>query len=222
MKLSFVLSLLMAFTLGACASKKDKDKVKSDTTASVESTEKAMPSIVSSEELAERTESWDQNRKDVLDRMVEKYGQPNEVSGSTVTWFDNGPWNKTIVHNEEGAGMIEQFADLNVPPEKLGDLALFNRSVNVDRNAGLISSRANREELNFLALNLSKEIVDGNMSPMEARRQYSTLTNTMQKNRYTDSLNFGSTESATGTGSGSMQSEDERSSEEYSIEEEEE
>jgi transposase len=32
--------------------------------------------------------------------MIKKYGLPNEATPSMLIWYNNGPWNKTIVHKE--------------------------------------------------------------------------------------------------------------------------
>ncbi len=34
-------------------------------------------------------------------RIVDKYGEPDEVTSSHLVWHNNGPWKKTIVYRDE-------------------------------------------------------------------------------------------------------------------------
>lgn len=207
MKFSLLVSLLMtAVMMVACGSHK-KDKKEDQASASVE--QPAAPTTLAESDVQTMTTSWSATSKDILSKLTAKYGQPNEATDSMLIWHNNGPWKKTVLHNESGANVLEQFADMRVQPEKLGEVALYNKNVVVDRNNGEISARSDREEMNFLAINLAREVVDGRMSAMEARRQYRELSDMTQRNQYMDTLNFGN-ESPTGTGSGTeeMQAEE--------------
>lgn len=145
--------------------------------------------------------SWPDASNKVAKAMIDKYGQPNEVSNSLLVWNDNGPWKQTIVYRDGvahnfpivHADVLKQTISYRVPLDKYNDLARFNGSVTADRTAGLLSSTADREDMNFLALNLSNDIIRGNKSVDEARRFYgktATLAMTGKSSPYTQGLLF--------------------------------
>jgi hypothetical protein len=148
-------------------------------------------------EVQKYTASWSQEHKDLVNQLTGKYGQPTEGTSNMIIWRGNEPWKQTTVHKENSKEkMLEQTANLRVPPEKIGDVALFNKQVVVNATANEVSSRSNREELNILALNLTDEIVNKGMSPMEARRQYSSMSSALKRsNDYTKRLRLPSNSS---------------------------
>jgi hypothetical protein len=97
-----------------------------------------------------------------------------------LTWFNNGPWKRTIVYKEEvrhdfpkpHTDFVEQFIDYRVPTDKFDELAAYDGSVIVERTKGEISARCDKEEMNLLALNLSHDIVRGTKSVDQARQFY--------------------------------------------------
>ena len=142
------------------------------------------------EQVTAYTSTWPQNNQEVYNKLVSKYGQPHEATATHLTWYNNGPWKKTVLNKQAGNTMLEQTAYAEVPPEKLSEIALFNKGIQVDQTNNEITARSNREENNFLTLNLAKEIIDGNMSATEARRQAAQVKDVMSKSQYMKSLNF--------------------------------
>lgn len=112
--------------------------------------------------------------------LVRKYGQPDEKTASMLIWYTNGPWKRTILYKEEvkhnfpkaHVDVVEQFVDHKVPADMLDDLYRFDGSLYVDRTKGEISSRCEREEMNFLALNLAHDILTGKRTVDDARQYY--------------------------------------------------
>ncbi len=43
-------------------------------------------------------ESWGDLPKKSAKQTIEKYGLPNEASQSRLTWYNNGPWKRTVVY----------------------------------------------------------------------------------------------------------------------------
>lgn len=121
---------------------------------------------------------WTPRPRRAARRLIEKYGEPNEISDSRLTWFDNGPWRKTVVYRDElehnfpsrHYDFIEQSISYRVPPEKFNDLARLDGSLTARRTAGLLSSRSDSEAHNFLALNLANDVIRGNKGVDEARQ----------------------------------------------------
>jgi hypothetical protein len=125
-------------------------------------------------------QDWPETASKAAQAMIDKYGEPAEATPSLLIWYGNGPWKRTIVYKEEidhdfpmpHKDVLEQVVDYEVPPDYFDDLAHYDGSVIVERTKGEISARCDKEEANFLALNLAHDIVTGNKSVEEARQAY--------------------------------------------------
>ncbi len=103
-----------------------------------------------------------------------------EATPSRLIWSETGPWRLTIVYRDEvphnfpkpHTDLLEQFAAYRVPPDKTDEVAKFDGSVLVERTKGEVSARCDMKEMNYLALNLMHEIVNGKRSVEEARKFY--------------------------------------------------
>ncbi len=155
------------------------------------------------ESVDQLTASWPAKPRDVSATMIAKYGLPNEATASMLVWHDNGPWKQTIVFRDEvphdfpkpHTDLLQQFVDYKVPTGKFDDLAEYDGSVIVERTKGEMSARCDKEEMNFLALNLADDIVKGRRTVAEAREFYAkTAMAAMagEKPPYIQSLRFSS------------------------------
>lgn len=146
-------------------------------------------------------DQWPDTAQKSARKMIDKYGPPHEATPTRLIWHDNGPWKRTIVTKEETdhnfpmphKDVMEQFVGYRVPPEKFDELAQFDGSVIVERTKGEMSARCDKEEANFLALNLANDIVQGKTSVQMARRQYGEAIKAMMKGEkpaYTQKLQF--------------------------------
>lgn len=128
----------------------------------------------------EITANWLEQPKMLAKELVDKYGEPDEISTNMMTWYNKGPWKRTILRNEElphefpkpHKDSLESIIDYHVPPEKADELAEFDGSLLFDRTKGEMSGRCDREEANFLAVNLAHEIITGKRTVEEAREEY--------------------------------------------------
>ena len=145
--------------------------------------------------------TWPAKPQEVARKMMDTYGQPTEVTASMLIWHKNGPWKRTIVYREEvphsfpmaHPDLLEQFIDYRVPVDKYSDLAAYDGSVIVERTKGEISARCDKEEMNFLALNLANDIATGKRSVKDARTFYAETAMAFmkgQKSPYTRGLQF--------------------------------
>jgi hypothetical protein len=145
--------------------------------------------------------SWPAKPQEVGGEMVKKYGQPDEVTASMLVWNGKGPWKRTILYREEvphtfpmkHTDLLEQFIDYRVPPEKFDELARYDGSVIVERTKGEISARCDKEEMNFLALNLANDIVIGKRTVEGARDFYAKTAMAFKQGErepYTQGLRF--------------------------------
>jgi len=123
---------------------------------------------------------WSGRAAEILKEISDKYGPPDEKNNHYATWFNNGPWKKTVVQTQgiphnfpmPHEDHLMQTVDFSVPPEKFSELAAYDGSVIVDRTPGEISARCDKEEANFLALNLAVDIIHDRKSVEEAREFY--------------------------------------------------
>lgn len=144
---------------------------------------------------------WPAKPKDVAAKMIDKYGAPSEATTTMLVWYNNGPWKKTVLYKNEvphdfpkpHTDLLEQFIDYKVPLDKYNDLANYDGSVVAHRTNGELSARCDKEEMNFLALNLANDVATGKKTVDEARGYYARAAmDFMQgkKDPYTQGLKF--------------------------------
>jgi hypothetical protein len=146
-------------------------------------------------------QSWPMDAKKAAEMMIQKYGEPDEATSMRLVWHDNGPWKHTIVTKEETdhafpvphKDVLEQVIDYRVTPEKFDDLAQYDGSVIVERTKGELSARCDKEEANFLALNLANDVASGQKSVPQAREYYARAIRDLmagKKDPYVQKLQF--------------------------------
>jgi hypothetical protein len=112
----------------------------------------------------------------VASDLITKYGLPQENNAHELTWYDNGPWKRTVLHKEETQhnfpyphkDVLEQTVNYRVPVGKMGDLVKYDGSLLIDRTRGELTARCNNEESNTLTLNIADDIVKGDRSVEQA------------------------------------------------------
>ncbi len=152
---------------------------------------------------------WPKTAKLAAQTMIAKYGQPHVAHATHLYWHKTGPWNYTIVYRDpiphlfpmKHEDVLEQAIDYRVPPGKFDELATYDGSVIVRRTKGEMSAMCDKEEMNFLALNLANDIVTGKMRVDEARQTYGKIAMAFMagdKHAYTQGLAFTPRSGATG------------------------
>ncbi len=145
--------------------------------------------------------AWPAKSQEVANTIIAKYGPPDEATASMLVWHNKGPWKRTVISRDPvmhdfpmpHPDLMEQFIDYRVPAEKFSDLAAYDGSVIVERTKGEMSARCDKEEANFLALNLANDIVTGKRTVDEARKFYAETIKALmagQKPAYTEKLQF--------------------------------
>ena len=145
--------------------------------------------------------AWPATPKEVAMKTIAKYGQPNEATPTMLVWHDNGPWKKTVVFREEvkhdfpvpHTDLMQQWIAYKVPLDKYDEMAEYDGSVVIERTTGMISARCDKEEANFLAINLANDIATGRKSVAEARAFYAdAVARSMkgEKPQYMQGLQF--------------------------------
>lgn len=125
-------------------------------------------------------DTWPDGSREAAELVIEAYGEPDEVTETTLTWRDAGTWKRIVATATAFAhrfpapheDSVESVIDYAVPVERFADLAAFDGSVVADRTAGELSARCHDEQANALALNLAHDIVTGAKDVAEARDYY--------------------------------------------------
>src|SRR5438874_881370 len=124
--------------------------------------------------------NWSDESREAAQLVIDQYGEPHEATHSMLIWHNVGPWKRMVAsrafyeHHFPAPHIdaVESFIDYRVPVEMFGPLAEFDGSVIVERTAGEVSARCHDEQANFLALNLTHDIVTGQKTVEEARAYY--------------------------------------------------
>jgi hypothetical protein len=147
------------------------------------------------------TRDWPASSKKAASLMIEKYGQPDGYAADSLTWYDNGPWQRTIVHREgyrdrslkRPEAVLQQAVGYRVPLAKFKELERFDPRLVPNRTRNELSMRSESEPVNFLAMNLADEIIMGWNDVDGARRFYdqvSELAKSGKSSPYMESLRF--------------------------------
>jgi len=123
---------------------------------------------------------WPQASRDAIKFMTDKYGGPAAVTADAAMWGKTGPWKRTMVYRAEVPHMfpkahvdvMQQWVDYRAPAGKFDELAAYDGSVVLERTAGEMSARCDKEGANFLAVNLADEVARGKRSVEDARMKY--------------------------------------------------
>lgn len=137
-------------------------------------------STVSSHAAKSMVEEWPEMPKQAANMLIDKYGQPDEITDMVVVWRDKGPFREIKLSREEiphdfpmpHTDFLQQTINYKVPLGKYDDLARYDGSIIVERTKGIMSARCDKEELNFLALNLAHDVVTGKRTVEQARDYY--------------------------------------------------
>ena len=145
---------------------------------------------------------WPQTAQESATMAIDKYGAPDEATPTMLVWHHaSGPWKRSIVYRDEvqhdfpmpHKDVWEQVVDYRVPPDMFDELALYDGSVIVERTKGELSARCDKEEANFLAINLADDIVRGRRTVNDARQFYAQQIQAVmrgEKGPYVTGLRF--------------------------------
>jgi hypothetical protein len=159
------------------------------------------PARLSLQNLQKHVAGWPEASKQAMRLMVDKYGQPDETTATQLVWHDAKPWKRVIVHAHEVQhnfprphfDVLEQVVSYRPAVNKFDDLAAFDGSLSLDRTAGELTSRCDREEINTLAINVANEIATGQRTVEDGRRfaaQTAAAFMAGESNDYTQKLLF--------------------------------
>jgi hypothetical protein len=144
------------------------------------------------------TASWKEQPKKLAQKLVQQYGQPDEVTRERLVWHNHGPWKRTELLNEEfphnfpepHRDSLLQAIPYRVPVESVSKVLEFDGSVVVERTRGELAARCDDERANYLALNLAHEVITGKKSVDDARRFYAETVQLKKHQEYMERFLF--------------------------------
>ncbi|WP_408095497.1 hypothetical protein ACJVC5_10680 [Peredibacter sp. HCB2-198] len=156
---------------------------------------------VTNESVAAVIKDWPLASKSATNSMINKYGLPSIVSADQLIWYNTAPFKRTVVYKEEWkhhfpyehSDVLVQTVDYRVPRDKLDEISQLDGSLLVDRTKGELAARSDKEEMNFLALNLADKVIRGDMSVSKAKSTYEKSALAFSagtSNQYLTGLNF--------------------------------
>jgi len=123
------------------------------------------------------TPGWPEASQLAAKAMLEKYGDPQEISFSNLTWYHQGPFKKISINREPVPhhfpilhdDVLVHVIDYGVKSDYANDLISYNGSILLDRTRGELSANCHKEEINILSLNLAHDIINKKLTMQEAR-----------------------------------------------------
>lgn len=138
--------------------------------------------------------NWPERPRLAARAMIEKYGAPEIANADALSWVGNDPWDDTVVRRSADIGeSIQQSIHYPVTLPKLAAVRGIGGRIEYDSSSQQLSSTADVEGLNFLALNLADEVVSGKRTAEQARELYRRtreLTAAGKSSPYTSTLLF--------------------------------
>lgn len=145
--------------------------------------------------------AWPETTKKAARALIDKYGQPDEVSDTGLAWNDKDRWARVAVFRDarrNAVGLkhedfVENTVRYRVPKNMIVNLASFDKTLYIDPDRGTLSARGSSEENNTLTLNLADEIVKGKRDVASAKSFFKTLMTesmTGKSSQYGDKLMF--------------------------------
>ena len=212
-KINLGVALILAMGISGCAmtKKSPSEKQQQKSAEAQNTTVSEKNQVVQSEgkdpkatnQAAALTAGWPEASATAAREIVTKYGQPDETTAEMLIWKSNvAPFKAIKVHKTVYShkfpllhqNALEHVVDYKVPTDRVDNVLQYNEAIIIDKNKGQMSSFAESEPMNILALNLAKEVIDGNLSADSARVKFGKETlDYMNGNRtaYTSVLSFG-------------------------------
>ncbi|SMB79945.1 hypothetical protein SAMN00120144_4369 [Hymenobacter roseosalivarius DSM 11622] len=125
---------------------------------------------------------WPARPRLAVKQMMDKYGEPVEVSSESIVWHNAGPYKRIMVTKKEmphnfplpHMDFLEHTVAYNVPTDKIDELVAFDASMTIHKTNGEMSARCDLEGHNVLTLNLARDIINGTKTVEAARMAFGT------------------------------------------------
>lgn len=176
---SFAVAIIMTVALTSCSS--TKKGTASNTGKNVQTQNLDKDAFTKAASL---TSGWPDSSIAAAKEMISRYGDPMETTSDSLIWRNIAPFKRIIVHKEVynhrfpllHQNALEHVVNYKASPSRIDDVWKYNGSIVLDRTKGEMSSFAENEAMNILALNLADDVLSSRMSPDAARVTYGKET----------------------------------------------
>lgn len=145
-------------------------------TARLQSQDPRAPHPSAAGSAQERISKWGELPRGLAAGLLEKYGEPDEMTPGWLTWRRRGIFLWMTVYSGEGFprrwGLLEQSVAYPLSKPGQADVAALRLGVDYDPSVGTLTVSAESEEAAFLALNVAHDVLQGRRVPAEAREFY--------------------------------------------------
>ena len=129
---------------------------------------------------------WPAESRQPASWIVHVHHEPDEVSDEQLVWEDVAPWQRVIATREfesrewpvPHTASVRSVIRYHVPESAATTLDELGLSIEVDRDAGLVTTLGPDLPTNLLTLNLMHDVLSGTIAPADARRRYAEVTTT--------------------------------------------
>ncbi len=112
--------------------------------------------------------------------MIDKYGEPQEITDDRMIWHNPGSFKRILLTREElphhfpivHMDYLQHTISYDVPADKASDLLAFDGAISIYRVGGEMSARCDLESNNVLTLNLAHDIIEGRKTVEQARKEF--------------------------------------------------
>lgn len=126
------------------------------------------PRVPVADRIEAHLRTWYDSPRREAERLIERYGPPDDIAPVLATWRGREPFKWIAVHGDSPDSYLEQAVGYQATPQAREALSRFGHGVRYSPEAEELSAKSNSEWLNFLALNLANEIATGRRTPDDA------------------------------------------------------
>ena len=136
--------------------------------------------------------------RDMLSEYINKFGQPDEMSAKSATWYKIAGFDKTVIVDEEighdspvdHIDFVYSTKKIRVKPLDVCVLSNSSGSILIDQLKGEVTARCHYIIKNAVTLGFVQDVVAGKISPGGARNEYAKrILNNLYPKWFNDPLN---------------------------------
>lgn len=137
---------------------------------------------------AKNLPGWPVDRQVLAAHLVTLYGDPQEMTPESLTWYDNGPWKRTVLYKTGDThrfplphlDVLWQTINYKVPLAKVQALLSYDGSILIDRTRGELTVHCDSEADNILTFNIANTIVTGENTVEQAMAYHAQVIEGMR------------------------------------------
>jgi hypothetical protein len=137
---------------------------------------------------AKNLAGWPVERQVLAAHLVTVYGDPQELTSRSLSWYDNGPWKRTVLYKDGDShrfplphpDVLWQTLNYKVPQNRIVALMSYDGSILIDRTRGEMTVHCDSEAANILTFNIANTIVTGENTVEQAMAYHAQVIEGMR------------------------------------------